>query len=86
MVSRTKIKPIDPTTQDGKILQDIMRALYNKEPLSGPDGVITRLLKSAMEGALSGELEAHLEETVLDEDNRRNGTSVKTMKSKYGEL
>lgn len=37
-----------------------------------------------MEWALSGEIEAHLEENSLEEDNRRNGTSFKTVKSKYG--
>jgi transposase-like protein len=71
--------------QDNQIIQAIIKSLYEKKPLSGPDGVVTNLLKHAMELALDGECEAHLLDNKLEEtSNRRNGKSSKTVKSKYG--
>jgi len=42
---RTKKSFPDPNSLDGQTLARISQALYNKEPLSGPDGIITKLLK-----------------------------------------
>lgn len=75
----------DPNSIDGQILAQISQALYNKEPLSGPDGIITKLLKQAMEATLEGEIDSHFADNSVDEhDNRRNGYNSKTVKSKYG--
>jgi putative transposase len=72
-------------TSDAAILRQISEALYNKQPLSGPDGVITNLIKRAVEASLDGELDAHLAESHLEDvDNRKNGLCSKTVKSKYG--
>lgn len=85
MTPRTKRLPIDPLSQDGQILAEISKALYNKEPLSGPSGIITKLLKQAMEATLDGELETHISDNSIEEEaNRRNGYNSKTVKSKYG--
>jgi putative transposase len=71
--------------QDSIILQDITKALYNKEPLSGPDGVVTKLLKQVLEAALDGEIEHHLLDNKLEESaNRRNGKLTKTVQSPHG--
>lgn len=70
---------------DSLILQEIIQSLYEKKPLSGPDGVMTKLLKTAYEAALDGETEAHLANGDLeDAQNRRNGKGKKTVKSTYG--
>jgi putative transposase len=70
---------------DSSILQEITKAVYNKEPLSGPDGVITKLLKQALETALEGEIEQHLIDNKLEEScNRRNGKLTKTVQSAHG--
>jgi transposase-like protein len=70
---------------DQQIVKEIIQALYEKKPLSGPDGAITKLLKHAMELALDGEIDAHMLDNKLEEaGNRRNGKTTKTIKSKYG--
>ncbi len=70
---------------DQSILASISEALYNKQPLSGPDGVITKLIKKALEASLEGELDAHLTEHVLEDGaNRKNGKSRKQVTSGYG--
>jgi transposase-like protein len=78
----------DPNSLDGQILARISQALYNKEPLSGPDGIITKLLKQAMETTLEAEIDNHFLENSMDLDNhnRRNGYNSKNVKSKYGEF
>lgn len=71
--------------QDSKILQEIVQALYNKEPLTGENGVVTKLLKKAIEASLDGELEAYLLENKLEHPgNRKNGKTTKTVRSKTG--
>jgi transposase-like protein len=50
----------DPNSLDGQILARISQALYNKEPLSGPNGIITKLLKQAMETTLEAEIDNHI--------------------------
>jgi len=73
------------TPADAGILKQISDALYNKQPLSGPDGVMTNLIKRAIEASLDGELEAHLAESHLEDVcNRKNGFCAKSVKSKFG--
>jgi len=78
-------KTIKQSTEDLSVLKQITDALYNKEPLSGPNGVITKLIKRAIEASLEGELDGHIAENSLeDNDNRKNGKTSKTVKSKFG--
>jgi transposase-like protein len=42
------------------------------------------LIKQIVEGALKGELEAHLDEEPSETKNRKNGKNSKTMRSDYG--
>lgn len=84
-MSKTKSEKGITGPQDQAILDEIIQALYSKEPLSGKDGVITKLIKRAMEAALEGEIDAHMSEASLEGlDNRKNGKATKTVKSKYG--
>lgn len=85
MTQKIKKSFPDPNSIDGQILAQISQALYNKEPLSGPNGIITKLLKQAMEATLEGEIDDHFSDNSVDENyNRRNGYNSKTVKSKYG--
>lgn len=75
--------PTDLDAFKAKILEHIKAG----KPLNGKDGVLTPLIKEVMTAALEGEMEAHLEsETQPGEANRRNGKTVKTIKSASGEF
>lgn len=52
--------------------------------LLGKDGALTPLIKEFLEEALSGELEAHIEEN--DEPNRKNGKVSKKLKTSLGNV
>lgn len=70
---------------DAHFLSQISSALYEGRPLSGPNGLLTQLVKQALEAALEGELDAHLGDASLEEGgNRRNGFNKKTLKSSFG--
>jgi putative transposase len=58
--------------------------LKNGDTLLGNDGVLTPLLKEFLEGALDGELEAHIEDD--DEANRKNGKGRKQVKTAIGSV
>jgi putative transposase len=73
-----------PSTQD-EALRDIIRGLYEGKPLLGKGGLLTNLVKDLTQLALQGEMEAHLSEESLEQgNNRRNGSSLKTMKTSSG--
>lgn len=55
------------------------------QPLTGKGGILTPLIKQLLESALEGEIESHLQECRSDGiSNRRNGKTVKLMKSASG--
>ncbi len=71
--------------KDQTIITELMQALYAKKPITGPDGVLTKLLKQTFEVALEGEIDAHfLANKGQEEGNRRNGKSRKTVQSAHG--
>lgn len=78
--------PNTPTDLDAfkaKILEHIKAG----KPLNGKDGVLTPLIKEVMTAALEGEMDAHLESEAEPGDaNRRNGKTVKTVKSASGQF
>lgn len=58
--------------------------LRSGKPMVGRDGVFTPLLKMLIEGALNGEMDAHMVETRKPKKNRRNGHTQKTIQSPLG--
>ena len=62
--------------------KNIAKAIMEGRPLSGSKGVLTPIIKKALEAALEGEMENHLGNNKVS--NRRNGKGVKTIKSSYG--
>lgn len=61
--------------------QAISRMLAGDKELGGKDGVLAPLLKDLLDAALSGELQAHVEQ---NRPNRRNGSKAKTVKTGHG--
>jgi len=71
--------------REDNVLAQISSAIYEGRPLSGENGVLTQLIKKALEASLAGELDSHLSENSLEEGgNRRNGIKKKTVKSSFG--
>lgn len=78
-------KEVQSDFSESNVLSQISSALYEGRPLSGENGVITQLIKKALEATLQGELDAHLSENLLEEaGNRRNGVTSKNVKSSFG--
>ena len=74
--------------EDQKALEErIKQALYDKQRLLGPNGVLTEMLQKIINSAMEGELNNHLEESKASgESNRRNGKLTKRVKSEGGEI
>ena len=69
---------------DLKQLQEqIVEEIKAGKSLLGKDGLLTPLIKSALEATLEGELESHLSETRTHK-NRRNGKAKKVVKHSTG--
>jgi hypothetical protein len=58
---------------------DAIKRLQNGEALEGKDGILAPLLKRLLKAGLNGELEGHLEESVIA--NRRNGKMSKQVQN-----
>lgn len=65
--------------------KDAADKLRNGGAIYGKNGVFTDLFKQVLEAGLSGELDAHVEESRKD-GNRKNGTGKKRVKSSHGEI
>lgn len=63
---------------------DAIKRLQNGEALEGKDGILAPLLKRLIEAGLKGELEGHLQESVIA--NRRNGKMDKQVKTAFGKV
>ena len=66
--------------------EQIVEAIKSGKSLSGKDGVLTPIIKRALETALEGEMENYLSSNKKEEDNRRNGKNRKTVRSAYGDF
>lgn len=63
--------------------QAIARLMGGDKELTGKEGVLAPLLKDLLDAVLSGELQAHVEES---RPNRRNGSKPKHVKTAHGQL
>jgi transposase-like protein len=67
--------------------QQAIEGLYAGQKMSGDKGVFAPLIKHLLESALDGELNHHLkEERQEGRSNRRNGKTIKSVKSSAGIL
>jgi putative transposase len=84
-MGRIKIKSISHRSpEDQAILAEIISCIRDGRSMSGPDGIMTKLMKQALETCMAGELDSHLENE--ESDNRRNGYNMKTVKSGHGKF
>lgn len=63
--------------------QAIERMLAGDKELGGKDGVLAPLLKDLLDAALSGEMQAHVDQ---NRPNRRNGSNIKRVKTGHGPI
>lgn len=73
----------NPAINFQELQEQIVAEIRAGKDLLGKDGLLTPLIKSALEATLEGEMEAHLEEGS-HKKNRRNGKSKKTVKHSSG--
>ncbi len=66
-----------------QLQEQIVAEIRAGKSLLGQNGLLTPLIKSALEATLEGEMEAHLEDSRVNK-NRRNGKSTKTMTHSAG--
>lgn len=74
-----------------EILDELLKDYRNPEDITGENGLLKQLSKAVLERALEGEMTHHLGyekhgKEQKNSDNRRNGKSSKTVKTKDGEL
>lgn len=67
-----------------EIKRKALEQFRSGKSLYGKDGAFGPMLKSFLEAALEGELDAHLDEEERSEGNRRNGKSRKTIQTSDG--
>lgn len=69
--------------------EEIVRRMYNREPIVGEDGIFTDLLQALVNASLEGEMDHHLDKEKDDENgstNRRNGHNKKSVDSRVGPI
>lgn len=67
--------------------QEELEKCHTMEDITGPDGLIQRVIRDAVEQVMNREMEDHIAEEK--ENGRlavRNGTSPKTLKTSYGNI
>ena len=66
---------------------EVISRLYQGDPIVGDGGIFTDMLQALVNAALKGEMDHHLNESKLvNKENRRNGHTHKTVKSRVGAL
>ncbi len=66
---------------------EIISRLYQGDPIVGNGGIFTDMLQALVNASLEGEMDYHLKESKLtNKDNRRNGHTHKTVKSRVGPI
>jgi putative transposase len=67
-----------------EIKKKALEQFRSGKSLYGKDGAFGPMLKSFLEAALEGELDAHLDDSERKEGNRRNGKTSKTIQTSEG--
>jgi putative transposase len=66
---------------------EVLSRLYQGDPIVGEGGIFTDMLQAFVNAALEGEMDYHLKDSkLMGNDNRRNGHTQKTVKSRVGTI
>jgi putative transposase len=76
----------DEQIKADELRKKALKQLMSGESLYGKNGAFAPMLKSFLEAALEGELEAHLDEDERKSGNRKNGKISKTLQTSDGPL
>lgn len=90
-VGRVRQREIAEELKASGALDGIFAQIDAGTPLTGEDGLLTGVLKAALERGLEAELSEHLGYERGDPDaaaypNSRNGTSAKTLSTEVGDV
>jgi putative transposase len=69
-----------------ELKKKVLKQFMSGESLYGKNGAFAPMIKSFLESALEGELDAHLDDDERQSGNRRNGKTSKTIQSAEGPL
>ena len=73
---------------ENELEKKIAEAIYEGKPIAGKNGILTPIIKKALEAALEGEINHHMEKgegaNKKNGKNGKNGKSKKIVKSSYG--
>ena len=66
---------------------EVISRLYKGDPIVGNGGIFTDMLQALVNASLEGEMDHHLQESkLIDKENRRNGHTHKTVRSRVGPI
>lgn len=84
---KSKRPRLEDLIPDEERRQEIIKRLYQGDPVVGEDGIFTDMLQALVNTALDGEIDAHLQGNHdSNHSNRRNGYTKKNVKSRVGNL
>ena len=81
-MTRKKVTKTEEIKYKNEVEMQIAEAIRNGQPLTGKNGILTPIIKNALETALIGEINSHIENNEIA--NRKNGKAIKQIKSPYG--
>jgi len=84
---REKRPRLEDLIPDAEKRKEVISRLYSGDEIVGPGGIFTDMLQAMVNAALEGEMDYHLKESKLKgNENRRNGHTQKTVKSRVGTI
>ena len=73
--------------KDPELYERLKEHLYSKKPVLGEGSPFSEMLQKMVNTVLDGEIESFLtEQRALGKNNKRNGTSVKKVRSSAGDI
>lgn len=84
---RKRIPRLEDLIPDENKRKEVVSRLYKGDPIVGDGGIFTDMLQALVNAALEGEMDHHLKESkLINNDNRRNGHTRKMVKSRVGPI
>jgi putative transposase len=84
---RKRIPRLEDLIPDETKRKEVVSRLYKGDPIVGDGGIFTEMLQAMVNAALEGEMDHHLKESkLINNDNRRNGHTRKMVKSRVGPI